>query len=82
MMPYLSYGHALQVRIRGGHVAVLIGAVIDRKAENLWAICHDPYGTLAGSESDYSTLDKTSSRYEGEANMTCPLETSPGKMIV
>ncbi len=57
---YLSYGHVLQVRIRGGHMAVLIGAVLDSKAENLWAICHDPYGTLAGPESDYSRIRKES----------------------
>lgn len=68
-LPYTSYGHALQVRIKGGHVAVLIGVVLDHEAQNLWAICHDPYGTLAGPESDYSRITKES-YYEGTGSST------------
>jgi len=66
LLPYLSYGHPLQVRIIGGHIIVVRGAVIKRDESELWAICNDPYGTLAGQTANYRNTTNPYIWYEQE----------------
>jgi len=52
--------------IIGSHILVVRGAVVSSKGTDaLWAICNDPYGTLAGQESDYSQHNHFDSWYSG-----------------
>jgi len=54
MLPFLAEGDPLYAGIVGGHILAVRGAVVGKGETKLWAICNDPYGTLAGPESDYS----------------------------
>lgn len=58
---FLREGHPVISSIRGGHVLVVSGVVVNRKCHAVRVICQDPQGTLSGPDADgdwYSGLNK------------------------
>ena len=77
LLDILRKGHPLYASIIGGHLIVVRGVVVSKEINELWAICNDPYGSLAGKKSDYSKHTHYDAWYSGE---TCEdsKQSNPG----
>jgi len=63
VFPVLEQGDPLYAGILGDHVLVIRGAVVSKEKKIMWAICNDPYGTMAGPESNYADTSYSEMRY-------------------
>lgn len=54
LLPVLKEGYPVYTGIRGLHILAVRDAVISNDGLKIWAICNDPYGTLAGASADYT----------------------------
>jgi len=63
MLPSLEKGDPLYAGIVGKHILVVRGAVVSKEKKEIWAICNDPYGSLAGQKSHYTNHTSSHMRY-------------------
>jgi hypothetical protein len=68
MRDKLVIGEPFIVSIRGGHIMLVRGAVVNHENNVQWLILNDPYGNLASPNSVYGSLDISDSVGSGGAN--------------
>ncbi|MDR3175957.1 MAG: hypothetical protein LBU06_05445, partial [Desulfovibrio sp.] len=66
LLQILAKGAPIGAGMKGGHLLVVRGAVVNRERHAVRIICNDPYGTLSGPSSENAWYSEGEHEYNGD----------------